>query len=168
MGIQLYTCATRLKFSRSENNAESTVNLFSKTSYTASSRNNSDQSKQPGYLRKMSHNKGTSVSQEEFEDLVRWSKSTEVVPILQHKAENRISRQLRDVALRGCSKEIESFAQCARGKTISVAWTCRSLNQAVDKCMKVHGNDEGLRDEMRRRFVFFLILFLALCRRKED
>lgn len=91
------------------------------------------------------------VTQEEYDDLMRCRSSTEAVPILKQRAENRIQRELRDVALRGCVGEIEAFARCASDKVLSVVWKCRSQNRAMDRCMKQIGKDEALKDEMRRR-----------------
>ncbi|KAJ9623800.1 uncharacterized protein PV06_10295 [Exophiala oligosperma] len=34
-----------------------------------------------------------------------------------------------------CADEIKQFADCARGKTFSVAWTCRTEHRAMNSCM---------------------------------
>lgn len=100
-------------------------------------------------------NKNQTVSQEELEDLLQSRLRTDRVPILRYKAEERIRRELREVAMRGCASEIEAFAKCAKSRTFSVVWSCHSLNRSVDKCMKRFANDKPLIDEMRRRFVIF-------------
>lgn len=105
---------------------------------------------------KMGHrNHGTKVTDEQLADLLSSRSNTDEVPILQRKAEDRIRRELRDVALKGCAREITDFAKCAQGRVLSVVWACRSLNRNVDKCMKQFANDEALQDVLRRRFVRF-------------
>jgi len=34
-----------------------------------------------------------------------------------------------------CADEIKEFADCARGRTFSVAWTCRAQHRAMNSCM---------------------------------
>ncbi|KIW12627.1 hypothetical protein PV08_09905 [Exophiala spinifera] len=34
-----------------------------------------------------------------------------------------------------CADEIKQFADCARGRTFSVAWTCRAEHRAMNSCM---------------------------------
>lgn len=102
----------------------------------------------------MSHHKeGISVTEEQLQDLLQARTNTEDVPILSHRAEDSVRRQLRDIALRGCASEILKFAECASGKVITVLWKCRSENREVADCMKQFKNDDALRDEIRRRFV---------------
>lgn len=99
------------------------------------------------------HNQSTAVSEEQLEDLMRSRQNDASVPVLTHRAEDVIRRQLRDVAMRGCASEIRAFADCARDKLLSVAWKCHSLNKQVDNCMKKFKEDERLIDELRRRSV---------------
>jgi len=35
-----------------------------------------------------------------------------------------------------------AFADCARGRTFSVAWACRNLHMAMNNCMKAHATPE--------------------------
>jgi len=41
-----------------------------------------------------------------------------------------------------CADAIKAFVDCASGRTVSVAWTCRSLNRAMNECMKAHATRE--------------------------
>lgn len=112
-----------------------------------------------------SHNRSSGVSEEQLEDLMQSRSNSSSVPILTHRAEDAMRRQLRDVAMRGCATEIRAFADCAKDKLLSVAWKCHSLNKQVDSCMKKFKEDERLLDELRRRsakcnFIPFSIIHL--------
>lgn len=91
------------------------------------------------------------ATQEQVKDLLEARESTAMVPILKNKAENRIMRELKEVAIRACDDHIRALAQCAEGRLLSVVWYCRSHSKAVDECMRKFGRDEALKDEMRRR-----------------
>jgi len=41
-----------------------------------------------------------------------------------------------------CADAIKEFVDCARGRTVSVAWACRSLNRSMNECMKAHATRE--------------------------
>lgn len=99
------------------------------------------------------HNKRTPVTQEQLDDLLAARDSTEMVPILKHKAENRVMRELKEVAIRACDKQVRALAQCAEGRLLSVVWHCRSHSKAIDLCMREFARDEALKEEMRRRYV---------------
>lgn len=48
-------------------------------------------------------------------------------------------REIFNGRVRGyCSDEIKAFAECARGRTFSVAWKCRTLSLAMNNCMAAH------------------------------
>lgn len=96
------------------------------------------------------------VTQAELDDLLASRGSTEMVPILKHKADNGVMRELKHVALRGCDAHVRALAECAEGRLVSVVWYCRAFSKAVDKCMHEFGNDEALKDELRRRCVMRL------------
>ncbi|KAH0610592.1 uncharacterized protein H6S33_012119 [Morchella sextelata] len=66
--------------------------------------------------------------------------------------------QVRDLyyaRVRGrCAEEIKQFADCARNRTISAAWACRTPRQAMNSCMVLHATPEAqdeARDEWFRR-----------------
>lgn len=89
----------------------------------------------------------------ELDELLKARSDADPVPILKQKAEDRIRRELRTVAIKACSKELGEFAECAKGRLLSVLFVCRPLNKAVDKCMKNFADEEVLQDVIRRRFV---------------
>lgn len=90
-------------------------------------------------------------STEYLQQLHEAKSSTDPVPTLTHKAENRVLRELRDLALRGCDAHVRALAECTEGKILGVIWHCRKFSKAIDACMKEFGKDEALKDEVRRR-----------------
>ncbi|PXF42405.1 hypothetical protein BWQ96_07925 [Gracilariopsis chorda] len=91
------------------------------------------------------------ITDEELHDLLQSRSNTDPVPILIHRAENRVLRELRDIAVQGCNEHVKRLAECAEGKLLSVVWHCRKYSKAVDACMREFGADEALKDELRRR-----------------
>jgi len=71
-------------------------------------------------------------------------------PVLRKEAERRLMEKLRKIAMEGCTEEIRAFAQCAQGKTVSVAWKCREPSGKARACMESYKQDEKLKAEMRR------------------
>lgn len=71
-------------------------------------------------------------------------------PVLRKEAERRLMEKLRKVAMEGCTEEIRAFAECARGKTVSVAWKCREPSGLARACMDTFKQDEKLKADMRR------------------
>lgn len=112
----------------------------------------------------MVRNEKVATTDEELEGILQARQNTDAVPILKRNAEDRIRRKLRDVAMKACSKELGEFAECAKGRTLSIAFACRQLNKAVDTCMKTFANEETIQDELRRRFVFRSHFFLQAIR----
>ena len=47
----------------------------------------------------------------------------------------------RNVRLK-CAAEIKSFAECARGRTVTATWLCRSQRLAMNGCMIAHVSRE--------------------------
>lgn len=95
----------------------------------------------------------------EVEDLLNGRKNVDPVPILTHRAESRVTGELRMVAIVGCGDKVRDLAKCAEGRTFSVVWYCRQFNRAVQTCMKEYKADESLKDEMRRRYEIILSIF---------
>ena len=95
----------------------------------------------------------------EVEDLLNSRKNVDPVPILTHKAESRLTGELRMVAIVGCGDKVRDLAKCAEGRTFSVIWYCHQFNRAVQACMKEYRADEPLKDEMRRRYDIISYIF---------
>lgn len=73
----------------------------------------------------------------------------EYEPILRKEAERKLVEKMRQIALEGCTEEIKQFAECAKGRTLSVAWKCREPSQVARACMDKYKQDEELRLKMR-------------------
>ena len=109
----------------------------------------------------MSHQaQAPKISDEEFDDLLNSRGNTGPVPILRSRAETRVIRELKEIALKGCDDLVGELARCAQGKVFSVVWKCRSQKQAVDACMRRFAEDQGLQNEMRRRYVKRILLHM--------
>lgn len=93
------------------------------------------------------------ITDEQLEDLLSSRGSTDPVPILKHRSEDRILRELKQVALKGCDDIVADLARCTEGKLFSVVWKCRQHKRAVDECLRGFSKDDALKNEMRRRCV---------------
>ncbi|KAI1431842.1 hypothetical protein GGR50DRAFT_677496 [Xylaria sp. CBS 124048] len=52
-------------------------------------------------------------------------------------------REVFNARVRGhCAEEIKAFADCARNRTFSVAFSCRVLSRAMNNCMQAHATPE--------------------------
>ncbi|KAI5850620.1 cytochrome c oxidase biogenesis protein Cmc1 like-domain-containing protein [Tricharina praecox] len=66
--------------------------------------------------------------------------------------------QVRDLyyaRVRGfCAEEIRLFAECARGRTVTATWACRTERGNMNKCMVSHAtqeNNDAAREEWFRQ-----------------
>ena len=82
----------------------------------------------------------------------------EYEPVLRKEAERQLVAKLREIAIDACSEEIKQFADCAQGKTISVAWKCREPNQIARACMNKFKENDKLRSKMRLEYVFTVLV----------
>jgi rRNA-processing protein FCF1 len=79
------------------------------------------------------------------------------VPILKKRSENRVVRELKKVAIKGCGAQLQALSDCSQDRLFSVAWACRRQNAAVNACLAVFSEDDELRDELRRKYVGYLL-----------
>jgi hypothetical protein len=75
----------------------------------------------------------------------------ERMPILKNRSENRVTRELKKVAIKGCGEQLQALSDCSQGRLISVVWACRKQNADVNACLAVFSKDDELRDELRRK-----------------
>ncbi|EPT04190.1 hypothetical protein FOMPIDRAFT_1113729 [Fomitopsis schrenkii] len=54
---------------------------------------------------------------------------------LSRREEETLSKTAKAKALRECDPVVKEFANCATGRTFSVAWECRDKYKAVQDCM---------------------------------
>ncbi|KAI0257585.1 hypothetical protein BJV78DRAFT_1116396 [Lactifluus subvellereus] len=54
---------------------------------------------------------------------------------LSRREEDTLLKTTKAQALKECDSLVKAFADCAAGRTVSVAWACREKFQAVQECM---------------------------------
>ncbi|KAG5353381.1 hypothetical protein C0989_007526 [Termitomyces sp. Mn162] len=62
---------------------------------------------------------------------------------LSRREEEALLKAAKTRALRECDTVVKDFAECAAGRTISVAWACREPLKKVQDCM-VHTGPEPM------------------------
>ncbi|CAH3143722.1 unnamed protein product [Pocillopora meandrina] len=48
---------------------------------------------------------------------------------------------------------LTAFTQCAKGRTVSILWTCRKENQAMKDCLTSYYQDKELFEECRQEYL---------------
>ncbi|KAF8642362.1 hypothetical protein AX16_009631 [Volvariella volvacea WC 439] len=72
---------------------------------------------------------------------------------LSRREEETLLKTTKARALQECDSFVKAFAECATGRTISVAWACKSHLKAVQDCMLQYtgpGPMESVRQEYLR------------------
>lgn len=64
-----------------------------------------------------------------------------------------IPKILREKAKAKCDDLVQAFTQCAKGRTVSILWTCRKENQAMKDCLTGHYQDKELFEECRQEYL---------------
>ncbi|KAI9460910.1 hypothetical protein BJY52DRAFT_1117568 [Lactarius psammicola] len=54
---------------------------------------------------------------------------------LSRREEDTLLKTTKAHALKGCDPLVKAFADCAAGRTVSVAWACREKFKAVQDCI---------------------------------
>ncbi|TFK57147.1 hypothetical protein OE88DRAFT_1620225 [Heliocybe sulcata] len=54
---------------------------------------------------------------------------------LSHREEEVLLKAAKTRALKECDPVVKAFADCATGRTVSVAWACRDKFSEVQSCM---------------------------------
>eukprot|EP00741_Cyanophora_paradoxa_P007835 tig00001215_g7581.t1 len=72
--------------------------------------------------------------------------------LLPHRVERRLEREMQDQARKECDDFLKAYAECARGRTVSVAWTCRTQASDMSACLKPRMTDAILA-ERRAQFI---------------
>jgi len=54
---------------------------------------------------------------------------------LSRREEETLLKATKARALQECDPVVKAFAQCASGRTVSVAWACKHLLKEVQSCM---------------------------------
>jgi len=63
---------------------------------------------------------------------------------LSRREEETLLKTTKARALRECDPVVKEFAECANGRTISVAWACRDFLQKVQSCMVQYTGPEPM------------------------
>ncbi|GMK60035.1 hypothetical protein CspeluHIS016_0902520 [Cutaneotrichosporon spelunceum] len=63
---------------------------------------------------------------------------------LSRREEEDVQAQLKKDALAACSDLVREFADCARGRTITMPFKCGAQHEAMNACTKVHMTEERL------------------------
>ncbi|KAI0651703.1 cytochrome c oxidase biogenesis protein Cmc1 like-domain-containing protein [Trametes meyenii] len=63
---------------------------------------------------------------------------------LSRREEETLLKKTKEHALKECDPLVREFAQCAEGRTFSVAWECRTKYQAVQDCMLQYTGPEAM------------------------
>ncbi|KAF8844037.1 hypothetical protein BDN67DRAFT_895913 [Paxillus ammoniavirescens] len=54
---------------------------------------------------------------------------------LSRREEDTLLKTTKARALKECDPVVKEFAQCAQGRTLSVAWACRGSYKLLQDCM---------------------------------
>ncbi|RKP15121.1 hypothetical protein BJ684DRAFT_1477, partial [Piptocephalis cylindrospora] len=50
--------------------------------------------------------------------------------------EDAILKEMKADARKNCSETLSAFAKCATGRTVSVAWACRTEQRIMNGCLE--------------------------------
>eukprot|EP00163_Fabomonas_tropica_P011268 TRINITY_DN2191_c0_g1_i2.p2 TRINITY_DN2191_c0_g1~~TRINITY_DN2191_c0_g1_i2.p2 ORF type:complete len:106 (+),score=19.69 TRINITY_DN2191_c0_g1_i2:124-441(+) len=67
---------------------------------------------------------------------------------LKDMEKNAIIENMKKEAMKECKPFVDAFAECAQGRTLSVAWACRPAFRAMNKCVE----DYNTVDRLERMF----------------
>ncbi|XP_031491611.1 uncharacterized protein LOC116258563 [Nymphaea colorata] len=68
------------------------------------------------------------------------------------KVEEALRSKMKEKALKECNGYVAKYAECAKGRTISVAWRCRQQANELNECLHQYTNDSVL-EEMKRNYI---------------
>eukprot|EP00249_Psilotum_nudum_P000673 c12765_g1_i1 orf=304-576(+) len=71
---------------------------------------------------------------------------------VQKKVEEALRSKMKARALKECDALVAKFADCAKGRTLSVAWRCRAESRELNECLHQYTND-GVLEEFKKQYV---------------
>jgi len=71
---------------------------------------------------------------------------------LSRREEDTLQRSAKARALKECDAIVQDFAECATGRTVSVAWACRDKYSAVQNCMLRFTGPDAM-DTVRKEYL---------------
>ncbi|KAH8556656.1 hypothetical protein BGW37DRAFT_473551 [Umbelopsis sp. PMI_123] len=69
---------------------------------------------------------------------------TEGIHALTRAEEENCFKELKKNALKKCEVPIKEFVDCSKEHNVTVAWTCRDKNKAMNRCLNQHTAQEEL------------------------
>ncbi|CAD6891993.1 unnamed protein product [Tilletia controversa] len=63
---------------------------------------------------------------------------------LSNRESDELNKKVKAEALVKCDAVVREFADCASGRTVSVAWACRDLHKQMQNCLRPHTGGEAL------------------------
>ena len=67
---------------------------------------------------------------------------------VRHREEEHIRKAMLAEARDACPEARAAYVECAKGRTITVAWYCKGLFREFNECLKHHTSDEELARRM--------------------
>eukprot|EP00037_Helgoeca_nana_P023344 m.241875 g.241875 ORF g.241875 m.241875 type:complete len:128 (-) comp26320_c1_seq3:1968-2351(-) len=53
-----------------------------------------------------------------------------------------IPKMMKKRAMEQCGDAVKAFTECCRGRTISIMWKCREVNEGLDNCLRANLTDD--------------------------
>ncbi|KAI9141555.1 cytochrome c oxidase biogenesis protein Cmc1 like-domain-containing protein [Paraphysoderma sedebokerense] len=78
--------------------------------------------------------------------------SSQQLQTLTRGEEESILKRVKADALKTCDDLVKEYAKCCEGRTISVAWKCRSQLKAMSNCLKQNSSTEAI-DKYRLEYL---------------
>ncbi|KAK9812535.1 hypothetical protein WJX73_006984 [Symbiochloris irregularis] len=66
------------------------------------------------------------------------------------KVQEALRYRLDQKAMADCKEPAQAYADCCRGKTLSVVWSCRQPLAAFKQCLQSRSNEDVMNELMRR------------------
>jgi len=64
---------------------------------------------------------------------------------LSRREEDTLTKATKTHALKECDPLVKQFAECATGRTVSVAWACKSKYKEVQDCISQFTGPENMK-----------------------
>ncbi|PWN20972.1 hypothetical protein BCV69DRAFT_312251 [Microstroma glucosiphilum] len=71
---------------------------------------------------------------------------------LSNREEDALMKSVKAEGLKKCDDVVKRFADCASGRTVSVAWACRDEHKAVQSCLSQYTSPDAL-DRARKEWL---------------
>ncbi|KAK3147762.1 hypothetical protein QOZ80_3BG0286400 [Eleusine coracana subsp. coracana] len=68
------------------------------------------------------------------------------------KVEGALRSKMKQKAIKECDFYCSKYAECARGRTLSVVWHCRKQAKELNECLHQYTNDAVL-EEMKKAYM---------------